>query len=50
MLAAGLEAFGDQQLAQRAAARKGKLEMQFIHPAHQGEISVRNLLARSIGA
>src|SRR3954447_5336568 len=41
MPAAGLEAFGDQQLAQRAAAREGNLETQFIHPAHQREVGSR---------
>jgi hypothetical protein len=41
MPAAGLEAFGDQKIAQHATARERKLEMQFVHPAHQREVGGR---------
>src|SRR3712207_6005232 len=39
--AAGLEALGGQQVAQHAAAREGKVEMQFVDPPHQREVGGR---------
>ncbi|GEO43150.1 hypothetical protein SAE02_72980 [Skermanella aerolata] len=41
MPTAHLEAFGGEQITQHAAARKGKIEMQFVHPAHQREVGGR---------
>ncbi len=41
MSAASPEAFGDQQVAQHAAAREREIQMQLVHPAHQGQISGR---------
>ena len=37
MPAADFDAFGIQESAQHPAARKRKVEMQFIHVAHDGE-------------
>jgi hypothetical protein len=44
MQASNLEALRDQQVAQHPAARKRIVEMQFVHPPHQRQISRRDRL------
>src|ERR1700730_17431404 len=50
MPAAGLEAFGIQEIAQHPAAREGKLEMQRVHASHHGEFGQRHGTRQEIDA
>ena len=40
------KALGHQQIAQHPTAREREVEMQFVHPPHQGQISRRDRLRR----
>src|SRR4051812_48149831 len=42
MAAADLHAFGLQEITQHPAAREWEVEMQLVHPAHDGEIGRRH--------
>src|SRR4051812_24558471 len=42
MAAADLHAFGLQEITQHPAAREREVEMQLVHPAHDGEIGRRH--------
>ena len=42
MLAARIEAFGPEQIAQRPGAREGVLQVQLVDPAHQRQVRLRH--------
>jgi len=50
MLAADLDAFLPEQIAQHPAARKGELHVQLADPPHDGEIGSRHRLGQIISA